>query len=1263
MVLATVIRLELAYPGVGIFAGDSIQYLTLASAHGVIMVFFMIMPLLFGAFGNFLLPTQLGVHDVAFPRLNSAAFWFLPGGLLMLCQLVCIDRRYQRMNCFNIREIESILKKKFFTDLINTHDYHNLFDNTILGIRYKLNDLNYVSHNTAIFVNYGLQLNNQIRSQNYVNSNNYYNKLNHTNNLIFTNILSWILEKSFLIRFFKSYEIFISDLELFIDWSLWYVEFENIFNKSLSIFFNFFNFFLININLFYFYIIKNFDLLSYCNIFLSINILFFQNNFLTCFYVKIQDDVDVYFNVIIGAFHQLFKIDFWNFHFQRSTKEKNIIINNYKNTITPSIQNSFLPNPINPSKSINFIQTYFWIKPSDLLILFNINWIIFESKLINFNFSNFSSIYHFIREKIIIFFYFIKNFNNLELVNIIFNINLKYINNDIIEFNSQNLKYQNNTIPKSSNYHIFFLFDFLKNIPFFFLNICKNLYNFENLISIFDNIYNFIIIWYIPLFLNDNLFFHLIKKLYYYFYFFNQNSYIFYLMNSIYAIFVFFGKFFSSFFFCFFNIFNYLFMTIFSIFTMSNLKFLYLNFIEIFFYSIPIISLKFWFNTFSTTFDSISSYFNRNNNNNILNFNTDLFNNYNFNEISKYSNNEISNSRRYIQYDNPIFKYDYKSGDYFPKINKILYTNLLNSAHYITGSIKQSNWYFSENFLSELINNSKNIIDKFSLSKNINIFKNYTSTSIKLNTNFINSNDWFFFTFVKLNQNNENFNNRWISLNSLNQKFYKFFLTTPLQQRIYLNWRQLKFTREAWRCKLLIARHQKTLFRRYIHEDGVFWTIERNAKDLIPGWAMITPFTTRTRFTVIGKVDVGLMGVFLVLNASIISSANFLVTYRYLSTLNNRKMRDARAFFTEGVMVASGMMIAANPMLAIGILMLLSDRHWQTSFFDYSGGGDTVLFQHMFWFFGHPEVYIIMIPVFGFTNTLLSYFLRKRVSARTSLIYSMYTIAFLGFFVWGHHMYMVGLAHTTRMLFSTLTVMISVPAATKIMHWCVTIANSTFHGELPLIFTLTFVFFFVSGGISGMCVAHTGMDVLFHDTFYVIGHFHVMLAGGAMFGSFGAFYFYFPAIFGVKYSRIFAYFHYIYYLLGQLMTVIPMFWLGYAGMPRRVLDYPSTLGGWHSVITAGHLISVAGIISFFIMIFDSLRKAKPSIRNTFGVGRYNVRLNFYLYENAKLYYIERKSWNLFKILLTKNLYIKSYKYRNFEPLETVLFNYTFLKKN
>jgi hypothetical protein len=144
MVLATIIRLEMAYPGVGILAGDSLQYLSVVTAHAVIMVFFMIMPLLFGAFGNFLLPTQLGVHDVAFPRLNSAAFWFLPAGLLMLVQLVCLDRRYQRMNCFNIREIQTILKSKYSPNTSDNADIHFSLNDTAVGLRYSLGDLTFI---------------------------------------------------------------------------------------------------------------------------------------------------------------------------------------------------------------------------------------------------------------------------------------------------------------------------------------------------------------------------------------------------------------------------------------------------------------------------------------------------------------------------------------------------------------------------------------------------------------------------------------------------------------------------------------------------------------------------------------------------------------------------------------------------------------------------------------------------------------------------------------------------------------------------------------------------------------------------------------------------------------------------------------------------------------------------------------------------------------------------------------------------------------
>jgi len=156
MVLATIIRLEMAYPGVGILAGDSLQYLSVVTAHAVIMVFFMIMPLLFGAFGNFLLPTQLGVHDVAFPRLNSVAFWFLPGGLIMLCQLVCLDRRYQRMNCFNIREIQTLLKARFYADLLHESSRHLFLSKTTINLRFKLQDLNFLNLNSLLINRYGI---------------------------------------------------------------------------------------------------------------------------------------------------------------------------------------------------------------------------------------------------------------------------------------------------------------------------------------------------------------------------------------------------------------------------------------------------------------------------------------------------------------------------------------------------------------------------------------------------------------------------------------------------------------------------------------------------------------------------------------------------------------------------------------------------------------------------------------------------------------------------------------------------------------------------------------------------------------------------------------------------------------------------------------------------------------------------------------------------------------------------------------------------
>ena len=577
----------------------------------------------------------------------------------------------------------------------------------------------------------------------------------------------------------------------------------------------------------------------------------------------------------------------------------------------------------------------------------------------------------------------------------------------------------------------------------------------------------------------------------------------------------------------------------------------------------------------------------------------------------------ILNAQLLQNYYNMYTKY------YVELISNTNISNILNKSNILIHSDFLN--FFIKPFMYDcLISNNTVYMYKYNIRLYNDIILNVFDQHTLYNPNVLTYPNWISSSF-----NLYLYNNFFINQYKLSYIFKNNFINITQHQHIFARWKNLRFQREFWRCRSLISKNIVNNYKYHTEWSFLFdlnnkYSVLSDSADVLPGWAFVTPFSARTKYTKPGKTDVALFAVAISSFGSFIGSLNFLITYRYLSTLNNKKMRDARCFFAEGLLVGSGMMVAANPVLFIAIFLLLSDRHWRTSFFDYSNGGDTVLFQHLFWFFGHPEVYIIIIPCFGLINTILSYFLRKRLSARSSLLYSMYTISFLSFFVWGHHMYMVGLSHHTRMLYSTITVMISVPAATKIMHWLVTVVNSSIHYELPLLFAVVFIFLFISGGISGMAVAHTGMDILFHDTFYVIGHFHVMFAGAAMFATFGAFYFYFPFIWGVKYNKLFAYFHLFYYLIGQLMTVIPMLWLGYAGMPRRILDYPAVFGGWHGIISSGHFISTAGIASFFIMLFLSLKQQKISINNTFGVGRYNTRLNFYVYEYTKLLWIRRK---------------------------------------
>jgi heme/copper-type cytochrome/quinol oxidase subunit 1 len=1281
MVLATVIRLELAYPGVGIFAGDSLQYLSLATAHGVIMVFFMIIPLLSGAFANFLLPTQLGVHDVAFPRLNSAAFWFLPGGLIMLGQLICLDRRYQRMNCFNIREVQSLLKRRFFTDLINSNDHHELLDQTMLGLRFKTNNLNSLNSHVILHNNFGLTSTGKTRFT-----------INQEANIFDT--FTFLKSDSF---FFNTINFFYQKLNFFFitptNWSP-YLNFFSLQNSNTELSplgLTLWNF----ISSFYFKFLAPFFFVCHWIFNLIFYFVSFLLNFRFVLYFLIKDTSATFYYLIRSFYFfssfvisVIFKLFFgtigWIWHLRRKRW--------FFESINMYVDMRYVFIPL-----IYFPRfDDFKLKAKRVLAtkefdLFLSNWLVYFESLIssfrlfrNFKFNHIDTNSLFNRCKYYYNYLYVTTHQiNHTGLHAYFN---SYQNNEIYTYSTitHNLLVDNrfsinNTTAKTSQTswkqktsspnvlavyeYTMLTINILQETLFYaWINI-KYSTDFIEIFFLNREFHSFLSNWYVPLLFNTDavdqtaflLQWHCSDWIVRFLRYSNEKiQYFLYEKDGLKKL-VALDKSISV------GIILEKPSVLFNAYYSSYRSFMF--FCETFSFFSRII-LTWIFNTLKTAIVTTNPRYRSSTviKNNEKIFSSNVSSRIELNNLTlgiKYKNEDIVGQRRSLRFDNPIFRYDYKSGDYFPKFNQETYTHLLSTLAGITGGLRTSPWFFSPSSYEAL---SSNFFNFFQTAVSWNWRSGYNTYNWTENR-LLNSHTFYHF-FLLLNKDTSKFNNmRWTSFDTLNQKFIKMFATSSMQQRVYSNWRQLKFTREAWRCKLLSARHQKNLFRRYVHENGVFWSIEKNARDLLPGWAMITPFSSRTRFTAIGKVDIGVSAIILVLISSIVSGVNFLVTYRYLSTLNNRKMRDARSFFTEGIMCSSWMMIAANPMLIIGLIMLLSDRHWQTSFFDYSGGGDTILFQHMFWFFGHPEVYIVIIPTFGFVNTLFSYYLKKRISARASLLYSIYTIAFLGFFVWGHHMYMVGLSHTTRMLFSTLTVMISVPAATKLMHWCVTLVNSSFTFELPFLFMLTYVFLFVSGGISGMCVAHTGMDVLFHDTFYVIGHFHVMFAGAAMFGSFGAFYFYFSAIFGVKYSRVYAYLHFTYYLLGQLLTVIPMFWLGYAGMPRRVLDYPSAFGGWHSVITAGHMLSVAGLISFFIMIFDSLRQSKAATRNNFGIMRYNTRLNFYLYEIARVLFTQRRGSHLYRYYHPTALKLNGYHYTNYEYLETTLFSYTFNKKN